>query len=140
MIRITDNVTFVVSKTTITIVRFRYDDDKPKIFAGRAKLRDQSIRVSNDLTVRQRKELKRLQSKGQRGYFYQGQLIIKRLKSAQDNNKDRVFVSAARRLPQQANSESARDTLFMNDQMELDNPGDTSADVGSHQASSQELE
>ena len=97
----------------ITIVRFRYDDDKPKIFAGRAKLRDQGIRVSNDLTVRQRKELKRLQSKGQMGYFYQGQLIIKRPKSAQDNNKDRVFVSAARQLPQQANSESVRDTLFM---------------------------
>ena len=74
------------------------------------------------------------------GYFYQGQLIIKRPKPAQDNNKDRVFVSAARRLLQQANSESARDTLFMNDQMELDNPVNTSADVGSPQASSQEHE
>ena len=74
------------------------------------------------------------------GYFYQGQLIIKRSKPAQDNNKDRVFVSAARGLPQQANSESARDTLFMNDQMELDNPVNTSADVGFPQALSQEHE
>ena len=112
----------------------------PKFLLVVPQIKGSRYQVSNDLTVRQRKELKRLQSKGQMGYFYQGQLIIKRPKPAQDNNKERVFVSAARRLLQQANSESARDTLFMNDHMELDNPVNTSADVGFPQASSQEHE
>ena len=91
----------------ITIVRLRYDDDKPKVFRGRAKLRDHGIRVSNDLTVRQREELKRLKLNGQKGYFYQGQLVVQSADSENENTRGRVFRSASRRLDQRPNSESA---------------------------------
>ena len=91
----------------ITIVRLRYDDYKPKVFRGRAKLRDHGIRVSNDLTVRQREELKRLKLNGQKGYFYQGQLVVQSADSENENTRGRVFRSASRRLDQRPNSESA---------------------------------
>ena len=62
------------------IVTFRYSDDKYRIYDGREKLRENGIRVSDDLTIRQRQKLKDLKQKGYTGYFYKGQ-IHKRTKS-----------------------------------------------------------
>lgn len=61
----------------LVIARFRYDDDKFKVFRGREELRNQGIRVSNDLTSRQRDKLKALKEKGKTGYFYKGELKVR---------------------------------------------------------------
>ena len=64
----------------IMIATFRYSDDKYRIYAGRDKLREKGIRVSDDLTRRQRKKLLELKEKGYSGYFYKGQVHTRRKK------------------------------------------------------------
>jgi hypothetical protein len=61
--------------TPLTIVHFRFEDDKAHVYAGRSRLRDKGIRVGDDLTARQRRCLKELKEKGRHGYFYRGQLV-----------------------------------------------------------------
>ena len=46
------------------VVSFRYSDDKFRVYAGRDTLRYQGIRVSDDLPLRQRKQLKALKRQG----------------------------------------------------------------------------
>lgn len=58
--------------TPLTIVHFRFEDDKAHVYNGCTLLREQGIRVSDDLTVRQRKWLKELKECGQQGYIYRG--------------------------------------------------------------------
>lgn len=82
----------------VLIVCFRYDDDKAKIFAGREELRKHGIRVSNDLTLRQREKLKALKSKGKMGYFYKGKLIERSVKVPDIEATGRVFRRASRRV------------------------------------------
>ena len=59
-------------KPRIVIMKFRYDDDKHSIYAGRDILRERGIRVGNDLTRRQREKLKAVKQTGRLGYFYRG--------------------------------------------------------------------
>ena len=48
-------------------MKFRYDDDKHSIYAGRDILRERGIRVGNDLTRRQREKLKAVKQTGRLG-------------------------------------------------------------------------
>ena len=63
-------------KPRMVIMKFRYDDDKHRIFKGRDALRDRGIRVGNDLTRRQREKLDEVKVRGQLGYFYNGKLHL----------------------------------------------------------------
>ena len=56
------------------IVTFRYSDDKYRIYDGREKLRENGIKISDNLTIRQRQKLKDLKQKGYTGYLYKGQI------------------------------------------------------------------
>ena len=79
----------------MVIVKFKNSADKHKIFTGRDKLRKIEIRVSDELTTRQRTTLKQLKDRGQSGYFQKGKLHIR------DENsipKTRVFKNAKRRV------------------------------------------
>ena len=64
------------------LVTFRYSDDKFRIKAGRAVLRERGIRVSDDLTLRQRKQLQSLKAQGKTGYFHKGELKVRPEKSS----------------------------------------------------------
>ena len=64
------------------LVTFRYSDDKFRIKAGRAVLRERGIRVSVDLTLRQRKQLQSLKAQGKTGYFHKGELKVRPEKSS----------------------------------------------------------
>ena len=69
------------------LVTFRYSEDKFRIYAGRAVLRDQDILVSDDLTLRQRKQLKTLKDQGKVGYFHKGELKIRPERLSFTNSK-----------------------------------------------------
>ncbi|MEW8548221.1 MAG: hypothetical protein AB2693_32355, partial [Candidatus Thiodiazotropha sp.] len=117
----------------VMIVRFRYDDDKPKVFSGRDQLRACGIRVSDDLTTRQREQLNALRLKGQRGYFYRGKLVVNSAKpldnNGRDNVKSRVFRTAARRMNPVDNFEF-RDLIDQSDEnMMVDNTVEISASI-----------
>ena len=64
----------ISGKPRMVIMKFRYDDDKYRIYEGRDILREQGIRVGNDLTRRQREKLKSVKQTGRVGYFYKGKL------------------------------------------------------------------
>ena len=63
-------------KPRMIIMKFRYDDDKYRIYTGRDMLRERGIRVGNDLTRRQREKLKSVKQTGRLGYFYRGKLQL----------------------------------------------------------------
>ena len=69
-------------KSPILIVHFRYDDDKFRIYQGRDELRKNGLRVGDDLTYRQRQQLKALKLEGNTGYFLKGKLHVR---DKQDN-------------------------------------------------------
>ena len=46
------------------MANFLYTDDKFKVYAGRDRLREKGIRVSDDLTKSQRKKTERAERKG----------------------------------------------------------------------------
>ena len=79
-------------KPTMTIMRFRNEDDKYMIYNGRDKLRENGILVGNDLTSWQRDQLKLLRERRQTGYYIKGRLEIR------DNTSPRVFRKAFRRV------------------------------------------
>ena len=58
----------------MVIMKFRHNDDKHTIYKGREALRERGIRVANDLTKRQRKQLNEEKAQGKLGYFYKGKL------------------------------------------------------------------
>lgn len=117
----------------VVIVRFRYDDDKSKIFAGRDELRRHGIRVANDLTLRQREKLKALKDKGKIGYFYKGKLVERPKRFPEVDIASRVYRRAARRIDpvEQANeneanevNETANELNENSDDMSVENDGD----------------
>ena len=74
----------------LMLVTFRYCDDKFRVYDGRDILRKNGIRVSDDLTKRQRQKLKDLKAKGYTGYFYKGQVHVRGKKVKRETiNKDR---------------------------------------------------
>lgn len=75
------------SQPRMMIVTFRYSDDKFRIYSGREKLRERGIRVSDDLTQRQRQQLKELKQKGYTGYFYKGQIHTRQQTSKPGPNR-----------------------------------------------------
>jgi len=75
------------------IAQLRHEDNKYRIYQGRDKLRDNGL--SNDLTFKQRQQLKSLQQQEKSGYFYKGKLVVG--KSTEGPTKQRVFVRAVRR-------------------------------------------
>lgn len=60
----------------MVIMKFRYDDDKYRIYSGRDTLREKGKRVGNDLTRRQYEKLNKIKEKGRLGYFYKGKLQL----------------------------------------------------------------
>jgi hypothetical protein len=72
--------------TQLTIVHFRFEDDRAHVYDGRSRLRDKDMPVGVDLTARQCRCLKELKEKGRHGYFYRGQLVV--LQPKQQNGDD----------------------------------------------------
>ena len=58
------------------IVRLQHHDDKFLLFAARDAMKTKGIGVANDLTPKQRAELRRLREAGQRGFFKAGKLHV----------------------------------------------------------------
>ena len=58
----------------ITIAKFNSVDEKHKLYRGRDTLRNNNIRISEELTSRERDILKNLRENGRNGYFYKGKL------------------------------------------------------------------
>ncbi|KAH3711296.1 hypothetical protein DPMN_070801 [Dreissena polymorpha] len=65
------------TKESLLIVTFRFDDDKFRVYEGRALLRTSSIRVGDDLTFKQRETLRSIHKLGKTGYFFKGKLQVK---------------------------------------------------------------
>lgn len=95
-------------KLPMTIVAFRYDDDKHYVYQGRDVLREQGIRVGDDLTKSQRTELQRVRNEGKWGYFYKGKLQVKEKDDTKEfnNANERIVVKAKRRLTHADKSQS----------------------------------
>ena len=74
------------------IAQLRHEDNKYRIYQGRDKLRDNGL--SDDLTFKQRQQLKSLQQQEKSGYFYKGKLVVG--KSTEGPTKQRVIVRAVR--------------------------------------------
>ena len=67
------------SKPRPLLAHFTRAGDARRILAhkkGRAEMREGNMQISADLTRRQQDQLKELRSKGQRGYFFRGTLVI----------------------------------------------------------------
>lgn len=69
------------------LVKFKNFKDKLALFKGRPALRLKGVRISNELTFTQRKELKRLKELGVMTYYKNGQLC--RIEN-KDNTGDRT--------------------------------------------------
>lgn len=98
----------VDDKPRMVLVKFRDADYKFRLFTGRDLLREHGIRVSNDLTHRQRSMLREFKAQGKMGYFKGGRLC-----EFTDNNtptgeikstKSRVFRKTVRSSGLQAKS------------------------------------
>lgn len=97
----------------MVVVAFRYSDDKFRIYAGRETLRNHGIRVSDDLTLRQRKQLKALKMQGKTGYFYKGELKIRPERSVIVNSNGKQWEPDSKRRRFHSNN-------TINDNMEVD--------------------
>lgn len=84
----------------VTVVKFRNSDIKSKLYAHRDTLRESGIRISDDLTMRQREKLQQLKTSGRTGYFHKGELKVRTEKDDGITNsvKSRMFLNANRRL------------------------------------------
>ncbi|KAH3873383.1 hypothetical protein DPMN_036617 [Dreissena polymorpha] len=94
------------------IAKFRNSDDKFELFKFRDALRRKGIRLSNDLSFLQRKQVKEARLRGLIGYFKNGKLVIfkpdpKKSNDGFDGNS-RVF-KRARRFGEQNREESEAD-------------------------------
>ncbi|KAH3862979.1 hypothetical protein DPMN_025955 [Dreissena polymorpha] len=72
------------SKTRMVLVNFEHYADKLKLFGYRDTLRNNNIRIANDLAYWQRQQIKELNARGFIGYFKNGKLcrVPKSSKSA----------------------------------------------------------
>lgn len=86
----------------VTMVKFKSQTVKFKLYAKRELLRSCGIRISDDLTVRQREKLKDMKDRGNTGYFYKGELRVRPNTNERTNDRiqSRTFVSASRKLTQ----------------------------------------
>ena len=64
----------VNNKPRLIIVRFLQFEDKLSVLKSRADLTIINLGVSNDLTIKQRQELKKLRKTGKRAYYTNGRL------------------------------------------------------------------
>ena len=80
----------------MTIVTLKQEEDKFRIYTGRERLRNNSVRVSDDLTKMQRQELKSLKEKGKFRYYRNGKLQI-RERSNELEQRTRIFIKGNRR-------------------------------------------
>lgn len=84
----------------ILLVKFQYWDHKMDVYKGRDKLRENGIRIGDDLTRRQRHILKKFAERGKHAYYYKGQLQFKDQQSDMTNIvSSRTFRKAHRRQP-----------------------------------------
>ena len=81
----------------LTILTFRFEDDKARAYRGREELRKQGIRIGDDLTRTQRNTLSSLREHGKFGYFYKGQLHVK--DTLQQPTSQRRTVTGRRKAP-----------------------------------------
>ena len=59
------------------IIKFSRFTDKLQMFKGRGLLREAGIRISDDLTIKQRQKLSELKVKGEIGYYQKGELKVR---------------------------------------------------------------
>lgn len=88
------------NKPRAILAKFRNPDDKFSLFSIRDKLRENGIKIANDLTPYEKEQLDRLKQQGRRGYFSRGKLMIVD-ENLSNNSDNRMFRRATRRLPTQ---------------------------------------
>ena len=66
----------VNNKPRQILVRFLQFEDRLSVLKSRADLKIINLGVSNDLTIRQKQELKKLRDSGTRGYYKNGRLVM----------------------------------------------------------------
>ncbi|MEW8547341.1 MAG: hypothetical protein AB2693_27855 [Candidatus Thiodiazotropha sp.] len=97
----------VNDKSRILLIKFLHWDKKMKVLKGREPLRATGIRVSDDLTKRQRQSLKALADRGQFGYYHRGELKIKEPReSGEQSASTRVYRRAQRRVSERIESDA----------------------------------
>ena len=69
----------------LVIAKFKDAHDKFELFKYQTKLRENAIRISNDLSFFQCKELKELNSRGLQGYFKNGKLVLLKIVTLSPN-------------------------------------------------------
>ena len=90
----------VNNQPRVTVVKSSNSTIKSHMYANRDALRANGIRISDDLTMRQRDKLKQLKDDGKTGYFQKGELKVREDRNDTSSNISRVFLNANRRLPQ----------------------------------------
>lgn len=104
-------------KSRILLIKFLHWDKKMKVLKGREPLRAVGIRVSDDLTKRQRQSLKSLADRGKFGYYHRGELKIKEPReSGEQSVSSRVYRRAQRRMPDRTDSDTVCDTITETDE------------------------
>ncbi|KAL4234146.1 hypothetical protein ACF0H5_005799 [Mactra antiquata] len=89
---------YVAGKCRMVIVKFVNQNVKHKLFHSRDVLRTMGLRISDDLSTKQREDLAELKAQGQTGYYKNGKLCV-RMEDNQQSNP-RSFVSVKRKLVQ----------------------------------------
>ncbi|KAL4224241.1 hypothetical protein ACF0H5_017694 [Mactra antiquata] len=103
------NVHMITNKHTdsnnyspLYIVKFRFYDDKARVYGGRENLRKNDIRVGDDLTYKQRNKLKSLKLMGKTAYYYKGELCYRPDRRVNvenvNGNNGRIFKKGTRKL------------------------------------------
>lgn len=118
----------------MVIVEFTRSKDKFTLFKYRDKLRESGIRLANDLTYIQRKQLKDARDKGLNGYFKNGKLhTYVKPSSTTAGIATRVFRRALRpteRL-QDISEQNREGAMEVNHQVEVENVSNTTG-VSAH--------
>lgn len=103
----------------LVIMKFRFDDDKAKVYKGREKLQEKCVRVADDL--KQRDLLQLTRNRGKIGYFYKGKLVVKdRPKDTDNTEKESVFRIASRKNPSRTNDGHFISTCNVPQEMAVD--------------------
>ncbi|KAK3762994.1 hypothetical protein RRG08_041610 [Elysia crispata] len=83
----------VNNKPRPIIVRFLLFEDKLIVLKSRTDLKIINLGVSNDLTIKQRQELKKLRESGKRGYYTNGRLVMEPVPT-ESTGTSRVMVAS----------------------------------------------
>jgi len=103
----------------LVIMTMSHDEDKVKLYQGRANIRPFGIRVSDDLTSGQRRRLATLRENGRLGYFYKGKLVER------DSTKDKLH---------QTTRQEGADRVVRKARRQLDPHETTEAPVSSNES------